>query len=64
MGPSPTADLVIDALLMAFARRRTDRRVVHLSYRGVAYTSLSFSQRLADLGLAASSGSTPRPDAS
>jgi hypothetical protein len=29
MGPSPNADLVIDALLMAFSRRRPDRRVVH-----------------------------------
>lgn len=58
MGPSPSADLVIDALLMAFARRRPDRRVVHHSDRGAAYTSLALSQRLVDLGLAQSFGST------
>jgi transposase InsO family protein len=58
MGSSADADLVIDALLMAFLRRRPDRRVVHHSDRGAAYTSLAFSQRLAELGLAASFGST------
>jgi len=34
MGPSPDTDLVIDALIMAFCRRRPDRRVVHHSDRG------------------------------
>lgn len=58
MGASPNTDLVIDALLMAFCRRRPDRRVVHHSDRGCTYTSLAFSQRLADLELAQSFGST------
>jgi len=58
MGASPNTDLVIDALLMAFERRRPDRRVVHHSDRGCTYTSLAFSQRLADLELAQSFGST------
>jgi transposase InsO family protein len=58
MGPSPDADLVIDALLMAFCRRRPDRRLIHHSDRGSAYTSLALSRRLAELGIAASFGST------
>jgi transposase InsO family protein len=58
MGPSASTDLVLDALIMAFARRRPDRRVVHHSDRGAAYTSLAFSQRLADLEIAQSFGST------
>jgi integrase len=40
MGAAVNADLVSDALLMAFERRRPDRRVVHHSDRGAAYTSL------------------------
>jgi putative transposase len=58
MGSAADTDLVIDALVMAFARRRPDRRVVHHSDRGSVYTSLAFSKRLADLGLAQSFGST------
>ena len=58
MGPSANTDLVTDALLMAFARRRPDRRLVHHSDRGCAYTSLAFSHRLVDLELAQSFGST------
>lgn len=58
MDHSPNSDLVIDALLMAFERRRPDRRVVHHSDRGAVYTSLAFSQRLADLELVQSFGST------
>ena len=58
MSASPSTDLVIDALLMAFERRRPDRRVVHHSDRGAVYTSLAFSHRLADLGIAQSFGST------
>lgn len=57
MGTSPDADLVIDALLMAFERRRPDQ-VIHHADRGSAYTSLAFGQRLADLGIGASFGST------
>ena len=53
-----TANLVTDALVMAFERRRPDRRVVHHSDRGAVYTSLAFSKRLQDLELAQSFGST------
>jgi putative transposase len=49
---------VTDALLMAFERRRPDRRVVHHSDRGTAYTSLAFSQRVAALEFDQSFGST------
>lgn len=58
MSAGATSDLVIDALVMAFERRRPDRRVVHHSDRGAVYTSLAFSQHLTDLGLVASFGST------
>ena len=58
MGTSPTSDLVIDALVMAFERRRPDQRVIHHADRGAAYTSLAFGQQLARLGIAASFGST------
>lgn len=58
MGTSPDTDLVLDAILMAFERRRPDQRVIHHSDRGGAYTSLAFSHRLADLGVAQSFGST------
>jgi putative transposase len=58
MNASPNSELVTDALLMAFQRRRPDRRVVHHSDRGAAYTSLAFSQRVRDLELDQSFGST------
>jgi transposase InsO family protein len=58
MSHRPDTDLVTDALVMAFQRRRPDRRVVHHSDRGAIYTSLAFSHRLADFGLAQSFGST------
>jgi len=58
MSNSPNSELVTDALLMAFQRRRPDRRVVHHSDRGAAYTSLAFSQRVAELELDQSFGST------
>jgi hypothetical protein len=45
------ADLIGDALIMAFQRRRPDWRVVHHSDRGAVYTSLAFSARLAALEL-------------
>ena len=56
MGPTVNADLVIDALVMAFERRRPDHRVVHHSDRGAVYTSLAFSQRVIDLELDQSFG--------
>jgi putative transposase len=58
MSSSPNSELVTDALLMAFERRRPDRRVVHHSDRGAAYTSLAFSRRVAELELDQSFGST------
>lgn len=58
MSHRPDTDLVTDALLMAFQRRRPDRRVVHHSDRGAIYTSLTFNHRLAERGLAQSFGST------
>lgn len=58
MGTTPDADLVIDALVMAFERRRPDQRVIHHADRGSAYTSLAFGQRLETLGITASFGST------
>ena len=41
MDNTVTAELVTDALVMAFDRRRPDRRVVHHSDRGAVYTSLA-----------------------
>jgi transposase InsO family protein len=58
MGTTVNAELISDALVMAFNRRRPDRRVVHHSDRGAAYTSLAFSQRVAGLELDQSFGST------
>jgi putative transposase len=58
MGAAVNGDLVTDALMMAFHRRRPDRRVVHHSDRGAVYTSLAFSQRVAELELDQSFGST------
>jgi putative transposase len=58
MDHTVTAALVSDALVMAFERRRPDRRVVHHSDRGAVYTSLAFSRRVAELELAQSFGST------
>jgi transposase InsO family protein len=58
MGNTPDADLVIDAMVMAFERRRPDQRVIHHADRGAAYTSMAFGQQLDRLGIAASFGST------
>jgi Integrase core domain len=58
MSDRPDTDLVTDALMMAFPRRRPDRRVVHHSDRGAVYTSLAFSHQLTERSLAQSFGST------
>ncbi len=58
MSERATADLVIDALVMAISRRRPDGPVVHHTDRGTQYTSLAFCNRLEDHGLLASFGST------
>lgn len=55
---SPDADLVIDALLMGFQRRRPDEKLIHHSDRGAVYTSLAFGSRAAELGVTRSFGST------
>lgn len=58
MGQHRLSELVGDALVMAFQRRRPDRRVMHHSDRGAAYTSLALSRRVAELELDQSFGST------
>jgi putative transposase len=58
MSNHPDADLVIDALLMGFERRRPDQKLIHHSDRGAAYTSLALGNRAAELGIARSFGST------
>jgi transposase InsO family protein len=52
-------DLVLDALRMALARRRSgaDIALVHHSDRGSQYTSIDYTQTLADHGVLASVGS-------
>ena len=49
-------ELVVDALLMAIARRKPAPGLVHHSDRGAQYTSLSFGKRLEDEGLLPSMG--------
>ena len=58
MSGSPDADLVIDALLMGFQRRRPDEKLIHHSDRGAVYTSLAFGNHAAELGVTRSFGST------
>jgi putative transposase len=57
MGERSRAELVVDALNMAVWNRRPATGVVHHSDRGAQYTSLGFSQRCRDAGIAASMGS-------
>jgi putative transposase len=51
------AELVVDALGMALARRRPQAGLVHHSDRGSQYTSLAFGKTLRESGLLASMGS-------
>jgi putative transposase len=51
------ADLVVDALQMALARRQPDHGLVHHSDQGSQYVSLAFGQRARDGGVAVSMGS-------
>jgi len=51
------AELVVDALDMAIARRRPKVGMIHHSDHGSQYTSLTFGQRLHDVGILASRGS-------
>ncbi len=55
------AELVVDALGMAVARRRPNGRVIHHSDRGSQYASLLFGRTLRDSGLLASMGSRGDP---
>ena len=58
MGERQTTDLVVNALVMALARRAPDADLIHHADRGSQYTSLEFSNRLADWHVHASYGST------
>jgi putative transposase len=49
-------ELVVDALKMAVWRRKPAAGLVHHSDQGVQYTSLSFSERLGEVGIKASMG--------
>jgi transposase InsO family protein len=51
------ADLVVEALQMALARRRPDAGLVHHSDQGSQYVSLAFGQQARDAGIAMSMGS-------
>lgn len=58
MGERQTTDLVVNALVMALARRDPSDDLLHHADKGTQYTSLEFTNRLADWGVAASYGST------
>jgi putative transposase len=51
-------ELVVDALQMAVWRRKPAHGLVHHSDQGVQYTSLSFSERLKEVGIKPSMGRT------
>ena len=51
------AELVVDALQMALARRRPGPGLVHHSDQGSQYVSLGFGQKARDAGIAVSMGS-------
>ncbi len=48
MGERQTTDLVVNALVMALARRDRDTGLIHHADKGSQYTSVEFSNRLAD----------------
>jgi len=54
MGERQTTDLVVNALVMALARRHPDSDLVHHADRGSQYTSLEFTNRLGDWKINAS----------
>ena len=58
MGERPTTDLVVNALVMALARRDPDTDLIHHADRGSQYTAVEFSNRLTDWHLRPSFGST------
>lgn len=57
MGERQTTDLVVAALVMALGRRSPTDQLVHHNDHGTQYTSLEFTNRLADWGLRGSYGS-------
>ncbi len=58
MGTRQTSELVIEAVSMAVARRDPVIPPLHHSDKGCQYTSLDFTNRLHELGLVPSYGST------
>jgi putative transposase len=52
--PRMTADIVVDALTMAWFRRRPAPGLMHHSDRGSQYASLAFQARLAEYGMVCS----------
>ncbi len=58
MSNRQTADIVVNALVMALARRRPNGDLIHHADRGSQYTSLEFGTSLADWGVTASFGRT------
>jgi putative transposase len=56
MGDTLRTELVLDALNMAVGNRRPAAGVIHHSDRGAQYTSLTFSRRCHDAGIAPSMG--------
>ena len=57
MGERQTTDLVINALVMALARRAPDGELIHHADHGPQYTSLELSNRLSDWQVTPSYGS-------
>src|SRR5690606_672543 len=57
MGERQTTDLVVAALVMALGRREPSEDLLHYADHGCQYTSLEFTNRLADWELRASYGS-------
>ena len=51
-------ELVVDALQMAVWRRKPAPGLIHHSDQGVQYTSLSFGERLKEVGIKPSMGRT------
>jgi len=51
-------ELVVDALRMAVWRRKPAPGLVHHSDQGAQYTALSFAERLGEVGITASMGTT------
>lgn len=58
MGNRQTADIVVNALVMALARRQPDGDVIHHADRGSQYVSGALALTMADHGVAASFGRT------